>query len=205
MLRIPNTNVVFIHIPKTAGQAVRDAFGIKLSGRSSHSMQTEEDKKWMTGNFIRFCVVRHPMTRFISAYTYNVHHAESKPTGIRKVIIENELNRDINRFVEYFYGDERPQIAEFDHFKRQTYFCRVGKPQIILRQENLSRDIQIIARLIPDHFLGLMKRNVASDRNDDQTVITELSDASVELVRRYYRQDFVSLGYSDTQSDSAQP
>lgn len=48
---IPNTNLVFVHIPKTAGQAVMDFFG--LSHKSSdHSVR---EKEYSGGEFVRFC------------------------------------------------------------------------------------------------------------------------------------------------------
>lgn len=195
MLLIPKTNVAFIHIPKTAGQSVRDAFGIDLNGRSSHSLDTAEDKALIRGHYIRFCVVRNPLTRFVSAYTYNVHHTEAKPTGVRKVILENGLNKDINDFVAFFYGNKKHRFSDFDHFKRQVFYCRTAKPQIILRQENLAKDIQIIARLVPEHFVGLGQRNSAKDRQDDPDLVTELTPKSQEMLLDYYDPDFLAFGY----------
>lgn len=195
MLLIEKTNVAFIHIPKTAGQSVRDAFGIKVSGRSPHSLDTAEDKALINGHYIRFCVVRDPISRFISAYTYNVHHITAKLTGVRKVMLENDLHRDINDFVSFFYGNKAYRFSEYDHFKRQVFYCRTAKPQIVLRQENLAKDIQIIARLVPQHFVGLGKRNSAKDREDDPNLVTKLTTRSQEMLLDYYDPDFLAFGY----------
>ena len=70
MHRIPGTNLVFVHIPKTAGQAVRAAFGMKSSS-DAHSTSSEDDQMLMAPRFVRFCVVRHPIQRFVSAYLFH--------------------------------------------------------------------------------------------------------------------------------------
>ena len=199
MLRVPETNLVFIHIPKTAGLAVRAAFGMKLDGGSSHSVDSEEDKKLVAGDYIRFCVVRDPLERFVSAYLYNVDRAERNPTGIRKLILEQKLGKDINDFVAHFAENNIP-FAKYDHFKPQEHFLRLGQPQIVLKQERLAKDIKIISRLAPYQFRGLGRTNSASDqdreRKRDPGLVTELNPASMERFMDFYGLDFSTLGYS---------
>lgn len=198
MLRVPNTNLAFIHIPKTAGLAVRAAFGMKRGSSGDHSVTSDEDKALVAGDYVRFCVVRNPLTRFVSAYLYNLDRAQLKPTGVRKLILEAALDRDINDFVAHFAQRNIP-FTKYDHFKRQVYYCRLGQPQIILRQERLDTDIKIVAQLAPRQFKGLARKNTAADQDRgkgrDPNLVTELSPASLKLLTEFYSPDFTAFGY----------
>lgn len=84
--------------------------------------------------------------------------------------------------------------------KRQFYYCRVGQPQIILRQERLEQDIQIVAQLAPKQFKGLGRTNSASDHDRASVrasdLVTNLTPKSRKHFNNYYGVDFIALGYS---------
>ena len=181
---IPRTNIVFIHIPKTAGLSIRKAFRIKTNG-SHHSLNTPQDLEYLTGDYIRFCVVRNPLERFVSAYKYHSMQSQRQPTSFRKQFEENpELRTDINSFVDFLRANfENPAKASI-HFARQSRFIRHGRPHIILRQENLSSDIQIIAKLAAKRFNGLPKQNVSDSRFDTSSINTDLKPDQKQYLTR---------------------
>ena len=194
MLIIPDTNIVFIHIPKTAGQSVRDAFGMKLDGRGAHSIASERDIEYIAGDYIRFCVVRDPVARFQSAYAYNVALYDRNPTGIREYMRANGLNEDINAFVRHFMDKGSELVTSSDHFRQQMYYLRRTHPHIILRQERLDDHIEIIRALAPKQWKGLKTRNAASERGAEP-FNKELEPECESFVRKTYAPDFKFLGY----------
>ena len=61
--------LIFIHIPRTGGHAVYDAFGIKTPVKGMHMTAFEIHKSigddvWY--NYTTFSIVRHPLERFMS-------------------------------------------------------------------------------------------------------------------------------------------
>lgn len=194
MHRIPGTNLIFVHIPKTAGRAIRTAFKTK-SKSSAHTISSAWDDRFMEKPFIRFCVVREPISRFVSAYLYNVSHAESKATGIRQKLVEIDALSDINILVNAA-RESRLNFEQFMHFRTQTSYIRATRPQIILRQENIASDIKIIAQLAKFPNIKLPIVNSSADRAEELAgVITELSQENLAFLRSFYAVDFELLGY----------
>jgi len=203
MYRIPGTNLVFIHIPKTAGQAVRAAFGMKSSS-SAHSTTSEEDLILMAPRFVRFCVVRHPIQRFVSAYLYNLWFADKKPTGVRAEIQRIGATTDINLFIEAAIRDDI-QLEKFVHFRPQTELIRETRPQIVLRHENLAKDIKIIGQLAGKPEVELPARNVSTERSAEQaSVNTDISDGNMAFLKQFYRSDLRLFGY-DAEPPASKP
>ncbi|WP_456391329.1 sulfotransferase family 2 domain-containing protein [Profundibacter sp.] len=193
MHRIPNTRIVFLHIPKTAGQAIKAAFSIR-SSTNAHAYDTDRDKIFMSPKHIRFCVVRNPYDRFISAYRYNCFFAGEKSAGLPAMLNENKLTSDINDFINYTRKN-KINLADYDHFKRQIRYVAAARPQIILRQENLDNDIQIIARLVGLENIVLPKKNRSSDRSQLDKINIELTDDNWDYINERYAEDYRLLGY----------
>lgn len=192
---VPNSNLVFLHIPKTAGLSIRSAFAIKTHGYE-HSIKSDLDKTYMGGEYVRFTVIRDPIKRFVSAFKYNGGISKKLPTGIRKILANSEeLRSDINSFTDYLRKNYSDIGTSSDHFRRQIYFIRLAKPHIILRQENLENDIEIVRNLAPGSFKGLPQKNISDIRFDTSSVNTVLSVESEQFVRDYYKPDLFFLGY----------
>lgn len=196
MHQIPGTNLAFIHIPKTAGMSVRKALGMKTSV-AAHSVSSEEDEKLMAPEFIRFCVVRHPIRRFISAYLYNLYYAEQNPTGIRGEIKRVGAMSDINVFIEAAKAGD-VKLGRYDHSRTQISYIKQAKPQIILKHENLSEDIKIIGRLIGMSNVELPTQNTSSERAKKLAhANTEITEDNMEFLKKFYRSDMTMFGYKD--------
>ena len=198
MRRIHQSNVVFIHIPKTAGQAVTNAFG-EVHRSSDHGLQSDEDKVYMGNDFIRFCVIRHPINRFISAYKYQCHMQFNQPekVKIRALITKNSLDKDINEFVKYIEQAEI-KLSSILWFRPQMEFINFSRPQIILRHENLENDLQIVRRIIPEHYVGLSPVNVSKGRNRSDSANCLINQKSLEFLQKEYENDFLLLGYKNS-------
>lgn len=195
MRRIHDSRLVFVHIPKTAGQAVVKCFGLEHLS-SDHSLNSANDQEYMTSDFIRFAVVRDPLQRFISAYKYQCHmkHVNTDKVPLRAMINDKKLDQDINSFVEVILHTG----FDLQHdmwFRRQMVWLRSARPQVLLRFEHLAADIEILKSLVPEHFLGLNVVNAAKGRARSEKANIELDQRSLEFVRRFYERDFFFLSY----------
>jgi hypothetical protein len=194
MHRIPGTNLVFVHIPKTAGMAVRRAFGMK-SVAGAHSITTERDQRLMAPRFVRFCVVRNPIDRFVSAYLYNLWYSDKLETGIRAEIKRISATTDINLLIAAMRRGDI-DMSKVSHFRPQTDFINKTQPQIILRHENLAQDIKIVAQLAGRPEVELPTANTTSQRAADLAhVNVKILKRNMDFLREFYRTDFESLGY----------
>lgn len=190
-----NSNIVFVHIPKTGGQSVVSSFGMEHRS-SDHTINSEVDKSLLGDDYIRFCVVRDPLKRFVSAYRYSVYMTPKNPDmPVRKFIKERNLVSDVNAFVEAI-RDENFQIKKAFHFRPQQYYISKTKPQIMLRLENLERDLEIIRAIVPANYIGLQHMNSSDQRPEAASINTELSDKHIEYIASLYRPDYRLLGYS---------
>lgn len=70
-LIIPERKLIFLHIPKCAGQSVEKALGFKHQHR--HHKRNDLPENWF--EYLRFTFVRHPLSRFLSACNYNLRVA----------------------------------------------------------------------------------------------------------------------------------
>jgi len=196
MRQIHDTNLVFIHIPKTAGMAVVSAFGLEHSP-TDHMMSRPQDKAFLGSQYVRFLVFRDPFARFVSAYKYSLsmlenHHGNSA----REDILNHGLDKDVNAFLAH-YADKPARLLKNLHFVPQWFYYVNGKPSIVLKQESLATDIEIIANLAPQHFVGLSVQNKSPDQVDANLTLT---DSSKERVKDLYRTDFMLWGGSARQS-----
>lgn len=190
MRRIHDTRLVFVHIPKTAGMAVINAFGLDHKP-SDHSFDSAEDHNFLKGDFIRFCVLRDPISRFISAYRYSIKMLKhSKGNNIRNAIIENDLKDDINKFI-HFFEDKPESLINNMHFRPQWFYIKNCKPMIMLRQENLENEIRVVAEMAPQYFKGLQSVNVSEQ---SKKIHTQLHEENINLLKKWYSIDLLLTG-----------
>jgi hypothetical protein len=203
MRRLHDTNIVFVHIPKNAGQAVTSCFD-ETHLSTDHSLHTRQDNEYMKPPFLRFCVIRNPVSRFISAYKYHCHmqNINTDLVQARALILNERLGDDINKFVS-FVVKEGIDLQKDLWFKRQVGWLRTARPQIILRFESLKTDIEIIHRLVPQHFTGLKPVNSSAGRPKSCRTVTVLNNKSLEFIKSFYEKDFFYLSYG-IQAESLQ-
>jgi len=187
--------LVFVHIPKNAGQAVTGSFGCPHQS-TDHSLNSAEDRTFMGGQYVRFAVVRNPVNRFFSAYKYQCHMKKinTDKVPLRKMIIEKGLDRNINEFVDRII-ENRFDLQSDMWFRRQVFWLRSSSPQILLRFENLKEDINIVRALAPQYFKGLEAINTSRGRDKSDNSDFILNRNSLSYIENFYERDFFYLSY----------
>ena len=193
---------MFVHVPKTAGTAVRRALG--LSHVSHHTLREYRD---LLG-FARFeayrkiAFVRHPFHRFVSLYNYarmdvsdfhNNTHPERARHG-RHLDHERVKAGDINACVRRLIAGQLVHVPSHVMWWPQTTWVTIdGRVRLDFmgKQENMAADLAGLGAFLgrDELVVGRENRSIAHARVED------LSEASLDLLRLYYASDFELLGY----------
>lgn len=105
MKLIENYNLLFVHIPKTAGMMVTNAFGDDLSIVGDKHERAKDTREWFDEwkDYTKFCTVRNPWELHLSNYMFitsnprNSYHLYANLAGFKEVIRDGAW--DIGEFV----------------------------------------------------------------------------------------------------------
>ena len=112
---------IFFHIPKTGGLSLAEAlFGNRAAGHI-----TTEDARvifgaWGFQRFFKFCIVRNPWDRLVSAY----HYLKTHPTSSAVPLAQTHSFQDFIGFI--------PQLIEEVHLRPQSSFVAEGDGRLVV-------------------------------------------------------------------------
>jgi len=195
--RIGTSNVLFIHVPKTAGMAIgshlggfgKAVFEERIAFRGGvfgprHQPATVLQKVYLPEMIdYAFVVVRHPVARLVSEYRYQRRSGAIQLSRLRMFGFEAWLRYALHRArtnPDWRVGHFRPQV------KYECFNCEVFR-----YEEGLGRVIRRISEVtgvdLPD---TLPSTNVSLQRP------VRISQASLQLIAVHYGADFERFGYA---------
>lgn len=196
--KLENDNkIIFIHIPKAAGNAlIKTLFNQSATGHDPLLRYKKNDLVKYT-NFYKFSVVRNPWDRLVSAYFY------LKQGGIGffdKEFADKFLNEcdDFSEFVLKLESDPHflEKILSWVHFCPQVSFLQDETGRIavdrIVKLENISSDISLLCKDLNLPDKQMIKDN-QSKRGSYQDYYTEETKS---IVAKIYKEDIQQLGYN---------
>lgn len=201
---IPKYDCIFIHIPKTAGGAVRNLFFNKEYEGPFFGFNKIQQSKFS------FCFVRNPYDRILSAYKFTAKKfPEEQRTFQQFLAIATDesikyhiayLSKHYNEFIRHH---TLPQTHEYNCLNYATF---VG------RYENLQSDWKIVCKKIGAEYEPLPK-----DKDKDTKPVRSLSqkiydylypeksrinyyssffdNEQLKIINEYFKKDFEVLGY----------
>jgi Sulfotransferase family len=200
---------IFVHIPKTGGEAVVSVFledlGKSWEQRSDLLVRQNSDPKrgppalghmfateYLTYGYVtqdlfdayfKFAIVRNPWARFVSAYKFTV---ERRPPPWQNL-----------QFPDFVLGRFPSSARIARHLEPQWKFvCDGGGQSIvrnILRFEQLADSFSDLASRIFADRQKLRYTNVSQNRTDYRRYFT---DRTASIVADRYRKDIELFGYS---------
>lgn len=184
--------VIFVHIPKTAGNSVAQAlFGIQNSGHAVLMKYYVENPALYEACY-KFAFVRNPWDRFVSAFTYlSKGGGNSRDAEIAKALI-GDLS--FEAFVERCGRSWtfRKRVLSHVHFVPQSDFLKgPGGVDDIFRFENIDADFaQLAARFgLP----AQLEKINASARGDYRAHFRTVQH--IETIARLYAEDVSAFDY----------
>ena len=192
------TQSVYIHIPKTAGNSVRQIvyrpYSVQLGGHVAARTYRDASPELFAKYFV-FATVRHPLARLRSAYYFLSQggmHEDDRRWAAKNL---SEF-RGFSEFVHAMENvDVRERIMRYHHFIPQSWFiCDENGKSIVdflARTEAFETDMREVCRRLHIEY---------SNKRANETVPRYPSGAQPdrEIEERcygLYRQDYEILGY----------
>jgi hypothetical protein len=197
---------IFIHIPKNAGMSIEKALGGNLKrihrgpNRGKHG--TPNDKKykktWKNLDYFKFCFVRNPFDRVVSAYEYDHKMSFVKGYAMRKkgadtarrLKVRSLGKEGFNIFIESFYKKMKKKAPPV-WYKRQQFWIRNFKYDFIGRVENIDKDFQIVC-----DELGIENKLEKINTSDRSYYKEYYNEKSISIISDYYSKDIQRFNYS---------
>ena len=178
---------VFFHLPKTGGLAVSDAlFGNRASGHISVEDAKLAFGAWRFRWFFKFCFVRNPWDRLVSAYHYLRKGHPKSPivpllqAGSFAEFVANHLNT--------------PVVAREEHIRPQHSYVTDSAGRLVVdfvgRFERLAHDYDVVARR-----LGVNRPLTTTNRSDHDDYRRYYDAATQARVAEFYRKDIELFDY----------
>lgn len=186
--------VIFIHIPKTAGTSVLKILMGKKIRRDHLSYRVyQKAQSKIFNNYFKFCFVRNPYARLVSAFEYLKNGGNQNSDLYFKELIENHYPTFEEFVLDFLNKDNvntilllRPQYLFVcdEKFEIMVDFCG--------RFENIEKDINVVFNEI-GISKNLEKINASNKKNFQ---LYYLNDKVKEKVYELYSKDFELFNYS---------
>ena len=188
MLILYNYHIIFLHVPKTAGVAIRnhlknfggptcELWGIHpIYGDLAHISQSKLTNLVIVDNlkdYTTLCVVRNPYDRLVSVFNY----LNTKPT--------------FREFVDDLVST--PQETWKVHARPQVTFVEDVSKTTVLHFETLKNDFAQLCR-----SLKLPRHLSEEDMSEPRDYMSYYDAHTLEVVNRLYKNDFETFGYNLT-------
>ena len=183
--------ILFIHIPKSGGTSIASALIGKPSGHP-YLYQYYLSNKEYTKKFYKFCVVRNPYDRLVSAYA----HISQRECNPEFKILFKELN--INSFDDLISNLDNPKnyrklTNKIVHFRSQNEMIHHKKIKMddVFKFENFDLIEEVLNKKL-SRKIKLEKLN-SSPRNEYQNYYNKYS---ISVAKKIYKKDLEMFGYS---------
>lgn len=185
-------NSIFIHVPKAAGVSINNA----IYGRPLGHFYAKDIQNLCPNTFddiFTFSVVRHPVDRLYSAYSFS-RKGGTSIMGMHKrdYYINHPDFKTFERFVRSWL--KKQDVSKIDGVFRPQYLYLFDDSKNLLidkfyKLERIEWNFDEISKKIGKPFI--LDHHNKSDRKN-----IEISDELRETIYEIYKQDFELLGYS---------
>ena len=203
-MRIESQRLIFIHVPKNAGQSIEALFGRRWLPKRPADAPVEEpwperhkrhtalrryEQEPDFARYYRFAIVRNPWDRMVSCYVYELSRAKA---GIGLHCSNRQLLAKNLPFLDYIkQADFDTTFLRTQSFWLQNKAGKIGINQL-LRFENLADDFRsfALARQLPICELPHVNQGERTHYS------AYYNDEAVALIAQKYQEDIRNFGYS---------
>ncbi|XP_071813537.1 uncharacterized protein [Apostichopus japonicus] len=195
--------LLFIHIPKTGGTSIESSFLFKEQRRKNaiggHHKISEFNQKHFE-NYHKFCMVRHPCSRLISAWSYlGQNRGNVKDKRWAKQNLTAETRKSFNSFVRMTLAPEgHVKIQDENHLQTQVGMIfrengNFGLDQMLVF-EKWEESIDALGLRIKTDVSAVKVRHLT--RSLHKTCEDSYTSDTWAKMVKLYEMDFCVLGYS---------
>ena len=195
--------IIFTHVPKSAGMAVRESIGIREQIHHIPIKYYEKKKgKNSLQEYFKFTFVRHPISRLVSAYFFikNGGYLGAK----EDLYFANRVMSTFKDFHEFIEWLTPSKVWLYVYFFPQHFFI-TGRDGTLFqdwigRYEYIQQDFATLASILKEKGIivkPLKKKNVTAKK--DKVI---LSKREILKIYEIYKKDFELLGYEPEQWNS---
>lgn len=188
---------IFIHVPKTAGKSIRYLLFGRSDGAihsSAYSLRRFYKNEWDL--FFKFCFVRNPYGRLISAYNYLSKGGNQSPKDIyiRDMILPKTNFEDfvlswLNKDKIYSFSHLVPQ-HEFIYFNKHCLVDFIG------RYERIDDDFLFVAnKLNIEKTLPHLNKSSDTSKYNNKDLNKFYTNKMKKKVEQLYYFDFLYFDY----------
>ena len=202
--RIPiafrQNNVIFVHVPKAAGSTINvGLFGYRIGHCSIESLWQVDPA--FTEQAFKFCFVRHPYLRFVSAYRYLLKGGMSTRDAEYSQRYAQEF-ASLRSFAEASeHADFRKAII---HLRPQWEFLSLpanARYKVFMdyvgKTEFLNEHIDVLSSLAPQTIATRLTAVKEKRLNANQLSRPEIDADVFKKIRLIYQDDFELFGYDE--------
>lgn len=224
--RFESLKCIFVHIPKNAGTSVEELLiGSATAPQSQHftCRELRQHNPTLYDAYYRFCVIRNPYDRLVSAYEYLLNGGNKKENGVDVQWQQKLLTLgDFHSFVLHYFGHGEPDWVTASlpsHFVPQYLFICNGDGAVdvdcclpfeqfiasglssLVNQGHISTDENHHSRQAsvppppPAALVGSPSAPHVRKGSDLRTSGYDADGTLAELVYNAYKRDFELLGF----------
>ena len=216
-------NILFIHIPKTAGTYITQMFvnnGYNVSLTNAKIFQDQvavndlSVEDWCSPQHYRgdlivnnnrdktfdkiFTIVRDPLARLVSEYNFRRNDPQYQDTsypGIEHDIkASDSISETFHRWVELIFDVYRDDNNVLDNHVRPQHMFLTCNTHILKLEFGAVDIYKNIKNIINDQTFEYLKGRVF--RTNTNFILPEKVDAkTISLVKQFYKDDYNKLGY----------
>ncbi|NMP32958.1 sulfotransferase family protein [Thalassotalea sp. M1531] len=183
---------IFVHIPKNAGSSVLALFNDKNGRKHAKWYDFYESNDYFFKKYVKFAIVREPVSRLKSAYRYGMQGGNQSPSDLKLKEYIEAHSHDFESFVanvlSYDFVMEQPLFyPQYLFVFDRELNCKVDE---LLKYENLQKDWHMFSQ----------KYSFPKElpwKNSSQKVkqLETLSDITEGKIKQIYNKDFILLNY----------
>jgi hypothetical protein len=198
---IDKEKLIFVHIPKNAGSAIKRLFFEKdeletpFKHKTIHEIKKENPKEY--DSYKKFAIVRNPYDRTVSWYAYQRKyrldteltdyndnlHTYQYINGEYKII--DTAKAPIDAFKSWITLDHY-ELQKDDHLFKQQY-AWVDETVVILKYENLNKEL--------NDFLGKKIELSPVNETSRYDTLDYYDKESLDIIYNKYKEDFEKFNY----------
>jgi len=181
---------IFIHIPKTAGKSICRMIGV----RGARHLKYRDYEEILGGDideYFVFTVVRHPMDRLISAWTYMQNGGNHSHNDF---LFRDRWIRpfpSLNTFV--LHALQEPEVGTRGKFQPQVEFLKGRDGQIVDTVKIIY--FESLADGVAELPSRVLKKSILEHINPSVRQPVALDNEALAVVAHFYKEDFEFLKY----------